>query len=192
MNKPLVIIVTGPPATGKTTVGTKIADALRLPFINKDGIKESLFDTLGWSDVAWSKRLGVASYAILYQIIEAELRAGASFVVESNFHPTYDNERFAALRTTYDFVPFQVFCTANGNVLYERFKARSESGERHPGHRDELRQGEFEEILRRGHHDPLDIGGETYALDMTDLDTVDFDGLMTAIHSRTIHLALGI
>jgi predicted kinase len=183
MTKPLVIIVTGPPATGKTTIARRVAGELHLPFINKDSIKELLFDTLGWSDVEWSKRLGAASYAILYHLIEAQLAAGASFVVESNFHPTFDDERFATLRTRYDFAPFQVFCTADGDVLYERFKERSASGTRHPGHRDELRHGEFEEILKRGRHDPLAIGGETYELDMTDLDAVDFDGLMAAIRA---------
>ncbi len=183
MNKPLAIVITGPPGSGKTTVGRQIADTLRLPFINKDGIKELLFDTLGWSDVEWSKRLGIASYAILYHLIEAELRAGASFVVESNFHPTYDNEKFAALRAKYDFVPLQVFCIAGGDVLYERFAARSTSGERHPGHGDDMRREEFEEILRRGRHDPLDIGGETYELDMTDLDAVNTDGLIAAIRA---------
>jgi predicted kinase len=184
MTKALVIIVTGPPATGKTTIGTQIAEALHLPFLNKDGIKELLFDTLGWSDVEWSKRLGAASYAILYHLIEAQLAAGASFVVESNFHPAFDNERFADLRTKYGFVPFQVFCTADGDVLYERFQARSESGKRHPGHRDEMRHGEFEEILRRGRHDPLEIGGETYELEMTDLDDLNVDGVVAAIRSH--------
>ena len=184
MTKPLAIIVTGPPATGKTTIGRQIANTLGLPFINKDGIKELLFDTLGWSDVEWSKRLGAASYAILYHLIEAELAAGASFVVESNFHPAYDNERLTALRARYDFVPFQVLCIADGDILYERFKARSESGDRHPGHRDEMRHGEFEEILKRGRHDPLEIGGETFELDMTDLDAVDFDGVLAAVRSH--------
>ena len=75
------VLVVGSPGSGKTTLGRRIADDLRFPFLNKDGIKESLFDNLGWSDREWSKRLGVASYAILYDQIEAHLRVGAPLVV---------------------------------------------------------------------------------------------------------------
>ena len=50
MTKSLLIIINGAPCTGKTTLGRKLAKQLRLPFLSKDGIKEVLFDTLGWED----------------------------------------------------------------------------------------------------------------------------------------------
>lgn len=49
---PQVILVNGLPATGKTTLARRIATDLRLPLLAKDAIKETLFDTLGWSDRA--------------------------------------------------------------------------------------------------------------------------------------------
>ena len=183
MTKPFVLIVTGSPSSGKTTLGRRIAIDMRLPFIHRDGLKELLFDTLGWSDRAWSKRLGVATYAILYHIMEEQLRAGASLVVESNFHPAYDNEKFAALQKAYGFAAFQVRCVADGDVLFARFKARAASGERHPGHVDNLNDDEFEELLRWGRDDALDIEGETYDMDMTDFGAIDYDGLIAAIRA---------
>ena len=190
MVKSFVVIVTGPPSSGKTTLGRRIADDARLPFLHKDGIKELLFDTLGWSDRAWSKRLGAATYEVLFHIVEVQLRAGASFVVESNFHPTFHNEKFAALQQTYGFVACQIRCFADGDVLFARFKARAESGARHPGHVDELNYDEFEGMLRRGRDDALDIDGETIEIDMTDFETIDYDGLIAAVRSARIAAAI--
>jgi predicted kinase len=181
MEQPFVIIVSGPPGTGKTTLAEKIGAVFRLPVFNKDGIKEILFDTLGWSDREWSKRLGYATYMILYHVMERELTAGASFIVESNFHAAFDTERFRALQQRYRFTPFQVNCIADGDVLYERFKERADSGERHPGHGDAMNLDEFEDILRRGRHDQLDIGGAVYEVDMTDYEKIDYDALYAAI-----------
>ena len=61
MAAPLVVVVTGPPAAGKTTVARELACRLRLPLIAKDTIKEALFDGLGTGDLAWSRRLGEAT-----------------------------------------------------------------------------------------------------------------------------------
>ena len=59
MTRPLLIVVTGAPCAGKTTLARRIAETFRLPLIAKDDIKESLFDSLGWKDREWSKQLGL-------------------------------------------------------------------------------------------------------------------------------------
>jgi len=43
---PLLIVVTGMPSSGKTTVAEDLSRRLQLPLIAKDTIKESLYDTL--------------------------------------------------------------------------------------------------------------------------------------------------
>ncbi|WP_425432548.1 AAA family ATPase [Hydrococcus rivularis] len=45
--KMLLILISGLPCTGKTTLARKIAQKLQLPLVCRDDIKESLFDSLG-------------------------------------------------------------------------------------------------------------------------------------------------
>ena len=90
MEKPLVILVSGPPCVGKTTLATRLASQLGMPLLSKDSIKETMFDTLGWSDREWSKKLGVASITLFYQWIDSQLVAGQSIVAESSFYRDLD------------------------------------------------------------------------------------------------------
>lgn len=168
------MIVTGLPGTGKTTLARQIAQTLRLPLIYKDGIKEKLFDTLGWSDREWSKKLGAATIAILFHMVEAQLAAGKSLVVESNFKEEFDTARFLAFKSKYGYFPIQIQLVADGETLYRRFQQRSENGERHPGHVDHLNYAEFEVTLRQGRRAPLGIGGEYIEVDTTDFERADF------------------
>jgi tRNA uridine 5-carbamoylmethylation protein Kti12 len=48
-----LVLVTGPPTSGKTTLARPLAHHLDLPLLGKDAIKEALFDTLGTGDRAW-------------------------------------------------------------------------------------------------------------------------------------------
>ncbi|MBV7274883.1 hypothetical protein JMF89_10490 [Clostridiaceae bacterium UIB06] len=61
-----MIIVTGTSATGKTILSSKLANRFNLPLINKDEIKELLFDCLGIKDEEWAVRLGVTSFELSY------------------------------------------------------------------------------------------------------------------------------
>jgi predicted kinase len=181
MKKPLLIIISGPPCTGKTTLGKKIAEEFNLPFISKDDIKESLFDSLGWNDREWSKKIGIASYQILYYYLEMLLKSGRSFIVESNFKPEFDNPKLNSLSQKYDFRPLQIQCRTNGEILFERFKKRVESGERHPGHVDHLNYYEFKDVLLKGKHEKLDIGGKFMEIDTTDFGSIYFVKIFTEI-----------
>ncbi len=181
---PLIIIL-GPPKSGKTTLGRRLAMDLGLPFYSRDNFKETLFDTLGWSDRAWSKRVGLASCALFWQVICSQLQARQPTMVETNFRHPLDTERFQELSTRYPFRPIQINCVADGAVLFARHQARSLSEERHPGHVDHLEsvQAELVHDLLRGRYDPLEIGGEVIEVDTTDFTTVDSAAVANSVRA---------
>jgi predicted kinase len=179
-----LVIVTGAPAAGKTTVGRRIAEAFRLPFIHKDGIKEILFDSLGWKDREWSKKLSATSMELLFYLVEVQLRAGRPSVVESNFHPEHATPRFLALEQNYHFRALQVVCTANAEALVRRYGERVSSGVRHPGHVDEVLLDELDFTAQHGRFHALAIGGPVVQVDTSDFDAIDYQGLFQSIASE--------
>lgn len=182
MSKPILIIITGLPATGKTTLGRKLANELNLPCISKDDIKELLFDTMGFEDREWSKKIGVSSYELLYYMAESILKSGSSLVLEANFDPRFANKKILELKGTYNFELFQIRCFTEGEILFERFKKRAESHERHQGHVDSENLDEWYPILLQGKIEALNIGGEFFDIDTTEFNNVNYDELVNALN----------
>ena len=158
MATPVVVVVQGPPAAGKTTVARELAALLHLPLIAKDTIKEALFDELGTGDLAWSARLGAATYLVLGALVEESAGTGASLVLEGNFARGSELEaQLAALPTRI----VQVHCSAPLELLLERYASRG----RHPGHLDNERIDALREAVESRKHDPLELPGETIRID---------------------------
>jgi hypothetical protein len=145
-----------------------------MPLVSKDGIKETLFDTLGFSDRAWSSKLGISSYALLYYFVELELAAGRSLIVESNFHAPTAWPAFEALRAKYPFRVIQLLCRTEPQVLSERFRNRAQSIERHPGHVELQNIDEFQASLLGATVEPIPLEGKLITLDTTDFTLVDY------------------
>src|SRR5437899_1901341 len=78
----LFVLISGLPASGKTTLARRLALALHLPLIDKDDILERLFESRGVADAAWRRTLSRESDAIL----QAEATASNGAVLASFWH----------------------------------------------------------------------------------------------------------
>ena len=124
---PLLVVVSGLAASGKSSVARPLAHALGVRLISKDAIKEALFESVGFGDWAWSKTLSRAADAAMVRI--AQDLDGA--VLDNFWYAETVDELLAPLPRPI----VEVFCRCDPGIACERFRRR----ERHPGHADHER-----------------------------------------------------
>lgn len=135
MSRAFLLLVTGPPCSGKSQLATTLARDTGLPEIGKDRFKEILFNTLGVGSPAWSQRLGRAAFELQLGVADAMLATGLGVLLEGNFREAEYGDRLRRLAAGRARL-IQVACIAAPAVLEARCRARAARADRHPGHLD--------------------------------------------------------
>ena len=134
MRKFRLVIITGLPGTGKTTLARDLAKRHQLPLIAKDTIKEPLMDMLG--SRAASRELSNASFAILFAMTRELLALGESLILEGNFRAGEHEVPLRAALPANAPAIVQVLCRADEAERRSRLLQRAGDSTRHPGHHD--------------------------------------------------------
>jgi glucokinase len=125
--------VNGIPGSGKSTLCRSLGPALGLPVLAKDAIKESLFDTLGIVDRAWSMKLGLASAKTIWALVPT---MAGPVLLDNNVSPQTRPYFLQDSRNAGVHCIIEVWCDVPTELAFERYAARIGTS-RHPGHCDE-------------------------------------------------------
>lgn len=183
MKKGLLIIISGPPCSGKSTIAQKISSELHIPLYTRDMFKEVLFDNLDWD---WSQgkaqfdKIGYIANENLFQITEEEMKAGRSILLENVFHPFY-NKIFQDMQARIPFNSLELNVRASGEILEKRHKKRAK--QKHAGH-GSLQTYQYKAVLDKGYVEPLDLGGEVVVIDTSNWDTVNMASITSRVASK--------
>ena len=128
------VVVSGLPASGKTTLARALAATLGLPHLDKDSFLESLFTDLGTPTLARRAELSRRADAMFEA---AALQAGTAVLSSWWRHPGSASSSGTAVEWLQapGTVLLEVHCRCASAEAVRRFLAR----QRHPGHADALR-----------------------------------------------------
>lgn len=181
LRKPFVV-VSGLPASGKSTLARKIATVLDVPCIDKDDFLERLFLTN--AVIEPTQRRSLSRLADL-ELIESARQSRAAVLVSWWRHPKSNAESGTPVEWLgeLDGPVVEVHCFCTPEVAVERFLAR----ERHPGHLDSRwsRQQLLEMFHSQAAHGPINTDSAIYIPTdhLTDMDPM-IDELLRCVINR--------
>lgn len=125
-----LIILTGAPASGKSSIVEAVGAKLGIDVISKDGFKIELFERYGFTNHAEKKKLSIEGEKIMHDTIKDYVNKNIDLIVDNNFKH-FDTVREIISQADVDVVIKCVYCIADYDVLAKRYNDRISSGNRH-------------------------------------------------------------
>lgn len=152
-----LVVVSGAPAAGKSTVAAALGPALGWPVLSLDPVKEALADVLGVADKDWSNRVGDAAAEVVFRLSGQFPDA----VAEGWWRGARRDRAVAEFAGA-----VEVFCYCDPRAAADR-AVRRLSGGRHPIHRDMISPAGLGEVVAglAASVVPLGLGAELIRVD---------------------------
>jgi predicted kinase len=161
---PTLIVVSGPPGSGKTTLAHKLAAAIGCPAICRDEIKEGMAHATPGFTAGPGDELTQRTLPVFFGMLNLLVRAGVTTVAEAAFQDHVWRPRLEPLR---GLVRLRVVhCTAGAEVALARMERREQEDPRRRVHRDPRTAAEREAAHRAFR--PVRIDAPALEVDTTD------------------------
>jgi predicted kinase len=136
MTRPTLVLVSGPPGSGKTTLAHAVAPLVACPVVSRDEIKEGIVHAAGGDRGAWGGPVSKRTFEVFFATIRVLLDGGVTHIAEAAFRTDLSAPELA---------PFLaiarmriVHCSVDIAIARSRIERRAHTGARvaHPD--DEL------------------------------------------------------
>ena len=125
-----LVILTGAPASGKSSIAEAVGAKLGIDVISKDGFKIELFEKYGFTNHAEKKKLSIEGEKIMNENIKNYVNHNVDLIVDNNFK-NFNDIREILNQADVDVEIKCVYCIADYDVLAKRYNERISSGNRH-------------------------------------------------------------
>lgn len=125
-----LIIVTGAPASGKSSIAAAVGEKICVDVISKDGFKIDLFEKYGFTNHDEKKKLSIRGEQMMHDAIRRYVDNDQDLIVDNNFK-NFEEVRLILDQADTDVVVKCVCCVADYEKLAQRYNDRISSGNRH-------------------------------------------------------------
>ena len=195
MMKKYLILLAGPPATGKSYLSRLICQALSETYtVSPDELKENLADNIGYNSLEEKVELEKVVWDYYYQALELYMKIGKQFIL-TEYPFSYKQKPILEKLTTeykYDIITIRLVC--DFETLWNRRIQRDLSEDRHLSYilshyhygdtcrnrsaADQLiTKEEFAEIIQARDYNHFEMG-KLYEVDVTDYSKVDYEPII--------------
>lgn len=128
-----LLLITGDIAAGKTTFSKILSERYCAAVFQKDTIKETLGDYIGFHNREENKILSNATIEIMCHIFSQIAVTGNNVILEANFHEA-ELKKLHSIADENKYDVLTLVLRGNADILYNRYIYRMKEENRHPVH----------------------------------------------------------